>query len=347
MSPDTPPAEVPVRYWQRPAQRAFLAALGGVLLGALVSLGLYAVLAGFTPLKREFVSGMGLFGLPFFMGAATVSLSPPARQARWGYRILAPWVSVLIVFLGLVIVAVETLICLVMLAPVLFPAASLGGVLAGWLLTRWRQRAAQRATLASVLVLPILLGPLEPMVVPTQVEHITVSDRIVIAAAPGAVWATLVQVPDIRDSELQPSFSHAIGLPRPRAALMTGQGVGAVRDLYWEDNVRFREHVTAWEPGRLLAYDVDVSPARDTLKKLDPHVVIGDRYFDVLRGRYDLRALPDGSTELSLSTTYRISTRVNGYGKFWADRTLHDFHGVVLDLLRDRVQAGPVTAARG
>ncbi len=340
--------------WQQPRTRMLVAMLAGVPMGMLVALLLYAIFAGLTPLivpaSYEYVSAIGIFGLPFCMGAATVCLSTPEQQASVRYRVFAPWGSLLLLFTILVLVALETLICVIMLLLPTLSLASAGGVAAGVVLTRWRSRTARRTTLASVILLPLLLGPLEPRLIPLQQDIVTLSDRIVIAAPVDVVWDTLVQVPDIRDDELQPSFSHRIGLPRPRAALMNGAGEGAVRDLYWDDGIHFRERVTTWQPGRLLAYDVDVSTARDSLRKLDPHVVIGDRYFDVESGRYELLALDDARTQLTLRTTYRISTRVNGYGRFWADRTLHDFHRVVLALLRDRAQAerawGVLTAAR-
>ncbi|MBU4609066.1 hypothetical protein IMZ29_00405 [Achromobacter sp. GG226] len=325
-------------WWRRPGARTFGAMAAGVPLGVGVALLLYAVFAGLTPLAHEFVSGMGIFGMPFFMGAATLCLSTPSQQATVSYRILAPWATVMILYVVLAAIAIETVICLIMLAPPAMALASAGGVTAGFILTRWRSRRARGTTLASVVMLPLLLGPLEPSLVPVKQEIVTISDRIVVAASADDVWRTLLQVPDIRDEELERSFSHAIGLPKPRAALMTGSGVGAVRDLYWDDGVHFRERITSWQPGKLLAYDVDVSPAREALRRLDTHVVIGDRYFNVENGRYELLALDDGRTQLTLRTTYRISTRVNGYGKFWADRTLHDFHRVVLALVRDRAE---------
>jgi len=124
-----------------------------------------------------------------------------------------------------------------------------------------------------------------------------------------------------------------------RAGVLSGSGVGAVRDLYWEGDVHFREYVTAWEPARRLAYRVDVAPAREALQRLDTHVVIGDRYFDIRQGEYVLRDLGDGRTELTLSTTYRMRTLINVYGGWWADRTLDDFHTVVLQLLKQRIEA--------
>ena len=53
-------------------------------------------------------------------------------------------------------------------------------------------------------------------------------------------------------------------------------------------------------------------------------VMIGDRHFDVVRGEYRLRELAPGRTELTLATTYRISTTVNGYGNLWAHSTRMD-----------------------
>lgn len=327
-----------VAWWRRPGVRTFGAMAAGVPLGVGVALVLYVVFAGLTPLRHEFVSGMGIFGMPFFMGAATLCLSTPSQQADIAYRVFAPWATVAILYLVLAAFAIETVICLIMLALPALALASTGGVAAGVVLTRWRGRRARGTTLASVVMLPLMLGPLEPLVMPVRQDIVTISDRIVVAAPTDAVWRTLLQVPDIRDDELAPSFSHAIGLPKPRAALMTGRGVGAVRDLYWDDGVHFRERITQWQPGRLLGYDVDVSPARQALRRLDTHVVIGDRYFDVENGRYELLALDDGRTQLTLRTTYRISTRINGYGKFWANRTLHDFHRVVLGVVRDRAE---------
>jgi hypothetical protein len=185
---------------------------------------------------------------------------------------------------------------------------------------------------------PLLLVRIESIQEVPEQFH-TVTDRVVIAASRERVWQELLNVPGIEPEELSWSFSHAIGLPRPRAARLSGAGVGAVRDLYWEGDIHFREYVTAWEPAQRLAYRVDVSPARDALRRLDTHVVIGDRYFDIQNGEYSLRDLGQGRTELTLSTIYRMRTLVNPYGEWWANRTLDDFHTVVLKLIKKRTES--------
>jgi hypothetical protein len=319
------------------SRRLWLASVGGVLSGAIYA-GVLYLLARLPWFPSGFVSASGIFGTPLVIGAICVGLSTPAQQASVSYRCMAPWLSIALVYVLFALIKLETLICLIMLAPVTMGLATLGGAIAGKIIHGLRQRkAAQRSVLGCVVLLPLLCSQWEAHWQIPSVTH-TVNDRIVIDASPTQVWDGLLNVPDIRRQELSWSFSHAIGLPRPLAAKLSGTGEGAVRDLYWEGGIHFREYVTAWEPVRRLTYRVDVSPARDALRRLDTHVVIGDRYFDIEDGEYRLRDLGDGRTELSLSTTYRMRTMVNPYGEWWANRTLDDFHTVVLRLLKQRVE---------
>jgi hypothetical protein len=265
-------------------------------------------------LPEGVVSWSYILGVPFVIGAVCVALSGRALQANILYCCFGPWLPIMLVYLVLALIELETLICLIMLAPAAFSCATIGGTLAGWLARRLRRRNIDRGVMSCVALAPLLFVAIEANQEAPQVVR-TVSNRVVVAASPERVWNELLNVPAIRSEELRWSFSHAIGLPRPRAALLTGTGVGAVRDLYWDDDIHFREYVTAWDEGRRLAYRVDVSPARETLRRLDTHVVIGDRFFDVQQGEYSLRDLGGGCTELSLSTTYRMRTKVNPYGE--------------------------------
>lgn len=331
-------------------RRIWIASVGGVLGGVLYGALLY-VLMRLHWLPEGFVSVTGIFGSPLVTGAVCVGLSSPAQRSSMAYRCMAPWLSIAMHYTVFALIQWETVICLIMLAPVTLALSSCGGLLAGWIADRLRARRHLRQGMVGCFaLLPLAVGLGESAVPVPELVH-TVSNRIVISAPPAAVWQGLLNVPDIRREELSWSFSHAIGLPRPRAAGLSGTGVGAVRDLYWDDGIHFREYVTAWEPSQRLGYRVDVSPAREALRRLDTHVVIGDHYFDLLRGEYVMRDLGDGRTELSLSSTYRMRTMVNTYGRWWADRTLDDFHTVVLRLLKQRIetgeQGGAITAGLG
>ena len=74
-----------------------------------------------------------------------------------------------------------------------------------------------------------------------------------------------------------------------------------------------------------------------SIAELDTHIVVGDKYFDVLSGSYDLQFI-DGVTYLSLTTDYRMTSKVNWYGSLWANYVLDDFHGSVLNLIKNRVE---------
>jgi hypothetical protein len=330
-----------VKFWgttvNTDRRRLWLASMGGVLGGAVYAALLY-LLARLPWFPSGFVSFSGILGTPLIIGAVCVGLSSPTQLASVPYRCFAPWLSIALVYAVFALVQLETMICLIMLVPVALGMSTLGGAVAGMIIHRLRQRKGlQNGVLGCFALLPLLCSHCEVHWTIPELRH-TVSDRIVIDAPPAKVWQGLLNVPDIRQQELSWSFSHAIGLPRPLAATLHGAGPGAVRDLSWEGGIHFREYVTAWEPARRLAYRVDVSPARDALRRLDTHVVIGDRYFDIDSGEYRLRDLGNGQTELSLSTTYRMHTMVNPYGQWWADRTLDDFHTVVLRLLKRRLE---------
>jgi hypothetical protein len=54
-----------------------------------------------------------------------------------------------------------------------------------------------------------------------------------------------------------------------------------------------------------------------------------------------VRPLPDGRMELILSSEYRLKTKINPYGSFWAEQLLSDFQERLLAVFRKRCEASP------
>jgi len=283
----------------------------------------------------EVVSFTFIFLVPAAIGGTTVALGSASQRASYVFRLFAPWVAVLGTYLVFLVTATETIVCLVMLFPASAIASSLGGLIAGWVRSALSVRSS--TTLSCFVLLPFAIYPLERLA-PVSTTYRTVETRLVVHAPRERVWNSLTSVEDIRDDELQWSFSHAIGIPKPRAALLSSPGMGGVRDIYWDQGIHFVERIDSWNEKEGFTYKVDATPAAHALKVLDTHVVIGDRYFDVLAGGYALQALPDGETLLTLRTTYRISSRVNFYGLLWADFVLDDFHNVVMKVVGSRAE---------
>ena len=304
---------------------------------------LYALICGlaFTTAESysiaaiEFVSLAMLLVTPVSVGVITVFFGTAEQAANSYYRSYYPWLSLFGWALVSLVTAWETLICIVMLLPLYLPLATLGGALGGYIRRNYCNKTNQGFA-ASFAFLPFLMIPIEsPFNTPT-VTH-TVTDTIIIDSSTENVWAALPDILNIKPEELSWTLSHFIGLPRPVSAQTPALELGALRELYWEKGVHFQERITEIIPGKKLAYDVLVDQESMKLAELDNHIVVGDKYFDIVSGQYDLET-KDGVAVLSLSTTYRMTTKINWYGKVLANFVLDDFHTAVLELLKKRLE---------
>lgn len=296
----------------------------------------------FTYEVLEFVSLAMLTVTPFVIGVLSIYFGDPEQASNKRYQLYYPWLSILGWSAISLVLAWETLICVLMLLPIYMPLASAGGILGGRLVKRRKERRGQ-TTVACFVFLPFFLAPIEASFeAPTLRDSYT--NSIFIDATPEQVWATLPDVRRIDPRELPWTLSHAIGLPRPISATTDRLVVGGVRDLMWEKGVHFQERITLMRPAEVLAYDVIVDEQSMQIAELDTHIVVGDRYFNVESGRYELKEV-DGGTRLALTTSYRMTTRLNWYGRIMADLVLDDLHYSILTVLKNRIEANAHTAA--
>ena len=283
----------------------------------------------------EFVSLAMIVGTPVAVGVVTVCFGSPEQVANQNFRLFGPWLSVVGWSAISIALAWETLICVVMLLPVYLPLATIGGMIGGYVRTNYCNKTNFGVT-ACVAIFPLLVGLIEFQVdSPTQ-KH-TVSSQIRIAAPVNVVWKMLPNISNIEDHELPWTLSHALGIPRPRAANTENFSVGGVRQIVWDRGVQFEEIITAIVPNRRLAYDVFANEQSMKIAGLDTHVVVGGEYFEVESGEYSLEA-EDDETLLTLTTSYQITSNLNWYGSLWANYVLDDFHFSVLSMIRDRVE---------
>lgn len=270
--------------------RRLVVVLAGVVLGA--GYGLFARYAFDHPGGDAGARALGaalvamsvcyLFLVPLAMGVFTALFAPRTSRWRWAYFALMPVVNCAILFAVVVALAFEGLICLVMAAPLYFGMALLGGVVTGGIIAIREHRKAPvpTATLASALVLPFALAPLEARL-PVRDDLRAVRTAVAIDAGPGTVWREIVRVPEIRDHEQRPGFFHAIGIPRPLEATLSGDGVGGVRLARFEGGIVFHDTVSEWEPERGFAFTIRVDPS-STGTSFDEHVTVGSAHFDVV-----------------------------------------------------------------
>jgi len=266
--------------------------------------------------------------VPLVMGYLAVSSLP---EATWWEKLWVPCIPWLLAVGIAWLVGAEGAICIVLVTPVALLASIIGGFLAS---TDWGQ---SRPMLPALALLPAVVAPLENRI-ELAPELRAVRNEIEIAAPPEVVWEHIREVRTISRAEHGDSFFNVIGFPRPLQAKLAGSGVGAVREASFEGGVLFLETVTAWQERERLAFDIRANTEDIPPTTLDPHVVVGGRYFDVLDGEYLLEVARPGVTRVSLTSHHRLTTTLEPYAHLWSDAILSSVQERILRVIRSRCE---------
>lgn len=235
--------------------------------------------------------GWGLFvATPFMAGLVTGYLANRKAPISGGETAMLVLGSGMLGTLALLMLALEGLMCILLIAPLAGIIALVGGFLGRLFAVSWHRRGP----LASIAILPLLFaleGALPPSV------PIVAEQKIDIAAPPAAVWQALVSGEPIG---LPPNLVGQVGLAYPVRGRLAGEGVGAER--IGEFSTGFaRERVTDWAPGRRLAFTVLTQPP--SMEEMSPyrrvHAPHVSGYFDTEWTSFDLAELPGGGTRLT------------------------------------------------
>ncbi|PIE12821.1 MAG: hypothetical protein CSA72_00020 [Rhodobacterales bacterium] len=297
------------------------------------------------------IYGAGFFFFDNWVGdlaGVYVTLTVPLSFGFTGQVVLDPYqrarrrdvyfpLAAVLAFIAIVLLLmeVETLVCLVIAVPFLLMLVPSGVILAQVVQRLVKKRFLPGTLYSTVLILPLLPLVLTPLV-PLPAEIVTVRETVVIDAPARAIWEHTVNIAEIQPEERLWTFSHnLLRSPKARDAQVTG----TTRHLRWTKGVRFREEITRAEPYRLLEWDF-VFHDKDSLHGFDLHIDPDSETLTLLDGRYELIPLPDGRTQLVLESRYRLSTPVNRALKPWGAFFLGDFQRSVLHVIRLRVEGG-------
>ena len=195
--------------------------------------------------------------------------------------------------LALLMLALEGLMCVILILPLAAILAIAGGAIGR---VAAKRLVDPRQPFYSIALLPplFLLDAAMPPELP-----IATRAGITIAAPAEEVWASLTANRPVTEA---PGLVGRAGLAYPVATRITGAGPGAHRHGVFSTGTA-DERVTVWQPGRALAFRVvrqppameEMSPYR---KLQTPHLL---GYFDTGETRFDLTPLPDGRTRLTVS----------------------------------------------
>ncbi len=302
--------------------------LQSAMLGVAASLGitLVTVPVGIY-LRRSYSTGLFL-GVPFTIGYISSYIYNHRVPRSVGESIIVGLVSVTIAGGALVVFALEGILCVAMAVPlalaVAWPGALLGRMVAQRSFEPGRGAAGGRGAGFAVLVAPLLLA-LEPRLPAPRHEVVSVVE---IDAPPAVVWRHVVTFPDLPPPA---EWLFRAGVAAPTRARIEGAGVGATRYCDFTTG-SFVEPVTAWEEGRLLAFDIiaQAPPMREESPYPEvnpPHL---DGYFRATHGEFRLTPLPGGRTRLEGRTSYEVEMFPQVYWTLFADYLVQGIHLRVL-----------------
>lgn len=266
------------------------------------------------------------FATPLAMGVIAGYLTNwPARSTLLGTLCVAALTTMLTAG-GLLLFALEGVVCVAMAAPIALTIVVVGALLG---------RAVAiygRPAIASILVvvasLP-LLGFAETLSAPALHEVVT---TIEIDAPPEIVWSHVIGFTDLAPPA---DWVFRTGIAYPIRARIAGSGVGAVRSCEFSTGA-FIEPITAWEPGRRLAFDVRSQPP--AMREWSFYAAVHPPHLDTLlrsrRGEFRLSKRPDGGTHLEGHTWYELTALPTIYWRVWSDAIIHRIHTRVLTHVR-------------
>ncbi|MBT2556202.1 hypothetical protein J7E24_00235 [Hymenobacter sp. ISL-91] len=273
--------------------------------------------------------------IPAALGAVTAHFTP-RTASRWWRLVFGPFLTVLLFLVTALLFHLEGMICVLMIFPLFIITAGLGALLY-YDLTKDKSDQTKTYVVATFALLPFVLAPVESQLT-TPDEYRRVENTIVIAAPAEVVWKHIVRVPPITAQDLGPSLVDRLGFPRPVEATLSHEGVGGVRRATFERGVEFLETIDVWEPQRRISFSIVPNTATIPPTTFDEHVTVGGRFFDVLRGTYELEPAGPGRTRLVLYSQQRLSTRINPYAGLWTGYIMSEIQRRILEVIRRRCE---------
>lgn len=315
--------------------KPFIGKYGGVILGAFYGLGI-RLLFGY-PAKEFDFSFFSLFSItfiwvvPFVIGIIPMIFARKKQLKSVPYRVLSPAASVLLFFIFCFITRIEDLVCILIIGAPFIAGASLGGALFSLYILNYRHK---KGILYSVLFVPFILGAIEEQF-KNPSETFDINTSIIINTSPQNIWSNVIRVKQITNSEYNEGFFNFAGIPRPLYAELNADKIGAIRIGHFDGGLQFKETVNYWEPNKKVSFDIHVIPSSIRSTIFDKHILKGG-HFKFLNATYQIEPINTNHCKLTLSSSYKLDTKINRYASFWGNWMLEDFQERLLAVIKKR-----------
>lgn len=283
--------------------------------------------------KATLASITFLFIIPTILGIIPLLFADDRQIRSYKNIIFIPWLTVATFFFTMFVIGIEEFLCLLVLAGPFFILGTLGAFL--YRLYRI-YRDKRKGHLPVLILIPFLLSPLEEQV-NSPSEIYSIESEVIITSVPENVWNNIVEVQDIKEEEYQAGFFNYLGIPRPIKAEVTKKEIGGKRTGNFEGGLKFVENITSYKPLQEVSFDIKVDPESVRQNVFDQHVLNGN-YFSFVNATYSIEKLNNNHLKLKLKSGYRLTSKINFYGKFWGNLILKDFQDRLLFVIKNRCE---------
>ena len=278
--------------------------------------------------------GLTLFlGLPLFAGSVAAYVFNRGASRSQGATDRVVVSTIALIGAAMLLFALEGVVCLAMAFPIAFVLAFLGGRIG-----RGIALAGGRTPLSPAVILFLPAGLFADRAAtahgPPTIEVVT---TVEVAAPPLVVWKNVVQFNEIAPPS---EWYFRAGIAYPISATISGTGIGAIRRCVFSTGA-FVEPITAWKPGKILAFGVTAQP--QPLQEWSPYRRVYaphlNGFFVSERGEFRLIPLANGGTRLEGHTWYHNNMYPQNYWRLFSDPILHRIHTRVLNEVKREAEA--------
>ena len=285
-----------------------------------------------TVVIKEYTFGLFIW-LPIVMGILTTALygynNPVGKSAMRD----ASFIALFIYCCGLLIFAMEGIICLIMAIPLGLLCSYIGYRIGYWIIKSKIAGITPSVLLFLVLSVPAVMG-FEYVTTDANAIHPVITS-IEINAPVEKVWENVIEFPQLQEPE---EFIFKTGIAYPINATIDGNGVGAIRHCNFTTG-SFIEPVTVWNKPELLCFDVLQQP--EPMRELSPYNIRPNHlhgYFVSKKGQFKLIRLTDHRTKLEGTTWYYNRIKPGFYWTLWSDYIIHKIHLRVLNHIKKQAE---------
>ena len=233
-----------------------------------------------------------------------------------------------IVIIGLLIFAIEGMICIVMCLPLSAVLVLLGSYL-GFKANSGKWINSTNTTIGLLL---LSIGTMGFDYINKPEDLIPVRTKIIVNSNIENVWGNVVTFNKIGEPT---DWIFNTGISYPTDATIKGTGVGAIRYCNFTTG-SFVEPITTWNEPNLLQFDVIEQPI--PMNEFNPfwdiHPPHLDGYFKSYKGQFKLTKIGKNKTELEGTTWYKVDITPEIYWKTWSDFIIHRIHKRVLNHIK-------------